>query len=681
MIRKALTITGILLLAIVAVAGTWTSNNFIYKPAVGARGEGEKNTFDSGMDRVDGRLGKEIWVGDPRYGTTLQDAVTGIGSIQASLRIPPGTWNINSNFTIPANITLKPERGAIFNIATGVTLTVNGLEAGQFQIFSCTGTGQVIFGSTAINAVQGAWFGATGDGITNDTTAISKAINATPTGGTLQFTSGANYLITGDPAVSFNKRMNIDFNNCTFSYNGHGTALSIGGVAPRFFEAWCQGHVRVLRTEPISMDGSQTAASQLLGTGIKFSHVQNYVAKGSFYVRGFQYGYYFGNQATVMQIHGAQSQECLIDFYFDPSSDGGAFTSAIDLYSPFNVFNPAHYSSIAGSRGACFVKNGHTNDGHNIWGGDLEAMKERKLYVDANWCSFTDVYWDQSNGGTDIEFAAGAQQNKVDAGASLSLMAITDNGSNTDIRKPNYFWQDLAGWLHSIAGFAGNLTGNVTGNVSGSAGNCTGNAATATGLATPRAINGQNFDGSAAITVPVNNTDDHTTNADMPILFTGTQGGNYAAKTNSGFSFHPSTNKLNIPGTTVGGNFLTSGYFGSFINGTNLYFPADGIVLFKDNNNTKPFKLDIINQTTVNGSTSGTLIWSMPFQGTVYKKFMIYFNTLNDAGRTITYPTAFTQTPYIYGTPVATAVMSTSTTTLTLAASAGVTGFAFVEGY
>jgi hypothetical protein len=49
--------------------------------------------------------------------------------------------------------------------------------------------------------------------------------------------------------------------------------------------------------------------------------------------------------------------------------------------------------------------------------------------------------------------------------------------------------------------FAGNITGNVTGNTSGSSGSTTGNAATATALATARAINGVNFDGSAAITV------------------------------------------------------------------------------------------------------------------------------------------------------------------------------------
>lgn len=48
---------------------------------------------------------------------------------------------------------------------------------------------------------------------------------------------------------------------------------------------------------------------------------------------------------------------------------------------------------------------------------------------------------------------------------------------------------------------AGTITATLTGNASGSSGSTTGNAATATALATARAINGTNFDGTAAITV------------------------------------------------------------------------------------------------------------------------------------------------------------------------------------
>lgn len=88
-----------------------------------------------------------------------------------------------------------------------------------------------------------------------------------------------------------------------------------------------------------------------------------------------------------------------------------------------------------------------------------------------------------------------------------------------------------------------------------------------------------------------------------------------------------------------------------------------------------------IAQTTYTGSVSGNAVWSMPFQGSSYKKFLINLAALNDAGGTISYPTAFTQMPYIYGDTAAVAVASTNTTTFTIAAAAGVSGNVFVEGY
>ena len=86
-------------------------------------------------------------------------------------------------------------------------------------------------------------------------------------------------------------------------------------------------------------------------------------------------------------------------------------------------------------------------------------------------------------------------------------------------------------------------------------------------------------------------------------------------------------------------------------------------------------------QYTINGSVSGTVVWSMPFQGSSYKKAVVYFNAMNDAGCTFNYPTAFAHTPIIYGSSSCTAVSSTNTTTLTITATAGVTGFLFIEGF
>jgi hypothetical protein len=162
-------------LVIGVTGGTWTANQFGYKPGVGARGAAEKNFFDAGLDRIDTRFGKEIWVGDPLYGATLQTALTAIGSNNVILRVPPGTHNIAADLSIPVNVSLKVERGAILSVATGKTLTVSGgLEAALHPIFTCAGTGTVIFGNQ-VPRVYPQWFGAVGNNIADDSTAINLA--------------------------------------------------------------------------------------------------------------------------------------------------------------------------------------------------------------------------------------------------------------------------------------------------------------------------------------------------------------------------------------------------------------------------------------------------------------------------------------------------------------------------
>jgi hypothetical protein len=189
MLRTLVAISFLLWAAIPAVAGTWTPNNFLYEPSLGAKGEIEKNLFDTGLERVDKRLGYEIWVGDPKYGSTLQAAVTAIGGNQAVLRIPAGTWSIGDNLTIPANVTLKPERGAILIVATTKTLAINGpLDAGLYPIFSLIGTGKVTFTRSSVTYVYPEWFGAVGNGTTDDTAALNNTVTATPTGGVIRLT-------------------------------------------------------------------------------------------------------------------------------------------------------------------------------------------------------------------------------------------------------------------------------------------------------------------------------------------------------------------------------------------------------------------------------------------------------------------------------------------------------------
>lgn len=203
MIRRGLLIFLLVLgCALPARGGSPTTNDWLYLPGVGARGTAEKTLFDAGLERVDARLAKEVWVGDPNYGSTLQAAITAIGATPAILRVPAGTHSVAADLSIPANITLRAERGASFAIATAVTLTINGgLDAGPYPIFSCTGTGKVQFADGTVPVVMPEWFGAAGDGTTNSTAAIKSAGDSLPTtGGVVSFGVGT-YLVTSGTIV------------------------------------------------------------------------------------------------------------------------------------------------------------------------------------------------------------------------------------------------------------------------------------------------------------------------------------------------------------------------------------------------------------------------------------------------------------------------------------------------
>lgn len=181
-----------------AAAGAWTPNSFIYKPALGARGQTEKNSFDDGLDRVDGHLGKYKTLGDPGH-ATLSEALSTIGSTETTLALPAGTVNITSNTSIPTNVHLKMLRGGKFNISTGVTLTINGpFEAGLYQTFSWTGTGKVVFGHGAVDRAYPEWWGAKPDyNPANGTgTDSANAINAALAAAKRVHLQAGNYYFT-----------------------------------------------------------------------------------------------------------------------------------------------------------------------------------------------------------------------------------------------------------------------------------------------------------------------------------------------------------------------------------------------------------------------------------------------------------------------------------------------------
>lgn len=193
-----------------ADAGVKTSNQFFYKPSLGARGAAEKNQFDAGLEAADAHLGKHKTLGDPGY-ATLAQALTTIGSGQVSLHISAGTVSVTANTTIPANVHLVVQKGGIFSVANGITLTINGsVEAAPYQIFS--GSGAVLLGANAAAAhrVFPAWW-YSGSGNWNTALAAAMAAVRNAGGGTIVLTQN----------ISINAEYTHDYYYANFDGGGY----------------------------------------------------------------------------------------------------------------------------------------------------------------------------------------------------------------------------------------------------------------------------------------------------------------------------------------------------------------------------------------------------------------------------------------------------------------------------
>ena len=115
-------------------------------------------------------------------GSMIGDLVTALQLSNAPNQtfIVSSSITVNTNTTIPEDVSIVVMSPGKFVIENGVTLTINGaLQAGPYQIFECASTSYtaISFGSQSTDFVYPEWWGAVADGTTDTTIPMNHAIN------------------------------------------------------------------------------------------------------------------------------------------------------------------------------------------------------------------------------------------------------------------------------------------------------------------------------------------------------------------------------------------------------------------------------------------------------------------------------------------------------------------------
>jgi hypothetical protein len=114
-------------------------------------------------------------------------------------------YTVGTDLTIPSNVTVTVECGAILTVSSAKALTINGkFDAGLYKVFSHNNYDGVIFGLNSVKAAYPQWWGAKGDGATDDLIPLASAVrsveNGTTVTGSVSLPAG-NYLTSDEIPV------------------------------------------------------------------------------------------------------------------------------------------------------------------------------------------------------------------------------------------------------------------------------------------------------------------------------------------------------------------------------------------------------------------------------------------------------------------------------------------------
>ena len=208
---------------------------------------------------------------------SFADAVSDIGSNNVTL-ITSTSLTLTDNVTVPSNISIIALEGTLFSGA--YDLTINGsFSAGLYQVFDRDVN---VTGNPRIKYAYPEWFGAEGDGVTDDIAAIQCLIDSIDSFSTGEarttpvFLSNNIYYISN--SINFKRYTRLISNGAKLLYGGTGVAVNCVGNDTSYVYPVIKG----VTIEKDSLDN--------IGTGILIDHSRFGGYFEDVVIQGFEYG-------------------------------------------------------------------------------------------------------------------------------------------------------------------------------------------------------------------------------------------------------------------------------------------------------------------------------------------------------------------------------------------------------
>ena len=184
-----------------------------------------------------GDVDNEVYTSDYNGGVlshvAINQAITDIGSAVKTLVVTPGTYPMSNHVTVPANITLRVQPGAIIDHTAGV-LTINGpLDApGQMWLDNFEYP-NLVFGKM-VGQVYVDWVDAAGDGATADQVPLRAILEASAYKH-VHFNGSKTYNLTAALTAGYPTAIKLHGNGATIKCAvSDATSLTVGGWAASY---------------------------------------------------------------------------------------------------------------------------------------------------------------------------------------------------------------------------------------------------------------------------------------------------------------------------------------------------------------------------------------------------------------------------------------------------------------